>query len=45
MLWTPRFIGSEYAMRLKGNEKYCPKEIESKKFWSTMIIPNPYEKY
>jgi hypothetical protein len=31
-------------MRLKGNEKYCPKEIESKEFWSTMMISNPYKK-
>ncbi len=30
LLWTPRFLGSEYAMRLRGNEEYCPKEIESK---------------
>jgi hypothetical protein len=32
-------------MRLKRNEEYCPKEIESKEFWSTTIIPNPYTKY
>jgi hypothetical protein len=32
-------------MKLRGNEEYCPEEIESKKFWSTMIIPDPYKKY
>jgi hypothetical protein len=32
LLWTPRLLQSEYAMRLRGNEKYCPKEIESKEF-------------
>jgi hypothetical protein len=26
LLWTPR--RSEYAMRVRGNEEYCPKEIE-----------------
>jgi hypothetical protein len=25
-------------MKLRGNEEYFPKEIESKKIWSTMII-------
>jgi hypothetical protein len=44
LLWISRFLGSEYTMRLKGNEKYCPKEIESKEFWSTMMISNPYKK-
>jgi hypothetical protein len=24
LLWTLRFLRSEYAMRLKRNEKYCP---------------------
>jgi len=43
--WIPRFVGFEYVMRLKGNEEYCPKEIESKEFWSTMIILNPYKKH
>jgi hypothetical protein len=32
LLWTSRFLGSKYTMRLKRNEKYYPKEIESKKF-------------
>ncbi len=31
-------------MRLRGNEEYSPKEIESKEFWSIMMIPNPYGK-
>jgi hypothetical protein len=25
-------------MTLRRNEKYCPKEIESKESWSTMVI-------
>ncbi len=32
-------------MRLRGNEEYCPQEIESKELWSTMIILDPYKKY
>jgi hypothetical protein len=44
LLWTHKFLGSEYTMRLKGNEEYCPKEIESKAFWSTMMILDPYKK-
>jgi hypothetical protein len=32
LLWTPRFFGFEYAMRLRGNEEYCLEEIESKEF-------------
>jgi len=32
-------------MKLRANEEYFPKEIESKKIWSTMIIPYPYKKY
>jgi len=44
LLWISRFLGSEYIMRLKGNEKYCPKEIELKKVWSTNMISNPYKK-
>jgi hypothetical protein len=28
--WTPKILGYEYAMRLKGNEEYYPEEIESK---------------
>jgi hypothetical protein len=23
LLWTPRILGFEYAMRLRGNEEYC----------------------
>jgi hypothetical protein len=45
LLWTPRFLRSKFAKRLKGNEEYFPKGIESKKLWSTMIILNPYKKY
>jgi hypothetical protein len=26
LLWTPRFLGSEYVMRLRGNEEYCPEK-------------------
>jgi hypothetical protein len=44
LLWTSRYLGFEYTMRLKGNEKYCPKEIESKEFRSTMMISDPYKK-
>jgi hypothetical protein len=25
-------------MKLKGNEEYCPDEIESKELWSTIMI-------
>jgi len=38
---TMRF---KYAMRLRGNEEYCPKEIESKEFSSIMMILDPYQK-
>jgi hypothetical protein len=31
-------------MRLRGNEKYCLEEIESKELWSTMMILDPYKK-
>jgi hypothetical protein len=31
-------------MKLRGNEEYYPKKIESKGFWSTMMIIDPYEK-
>jgi len=44
LLWTHKFLGSEYTMRMRGNEEYCPKEIESKEFWSTMMILDPYKK-
>jgi hypothetical protein len=40
-MWTPRFLGCKYTMRLIGNEDYCSKEVESKNFWYTMMIPNP----
>jgi hypothetical protein len=39
-----RFFGFEYAMRLKGNEEYYPREIESKEFSSKMMILDPYKK-
>ncbi len=42
--WTSRFVGYEYIMRLRGNEKYCLEEIESKELWSTMMILDPYKK-
>jgi hypothetical protein len=32
LLWTPRFVGFEYAMKLKGDEEDCPKEMKSKEF-------------
>jgi hypothetical protein len=38
LLWTLKFVGFEFAMRLKGNEEYCPKEIEEKINSSTLII-------
>jgi hypothetical protein len=44
LLWTSKFLGSECTMRLKGNEECCQKEIESKEFWSTMMILDPYKK-
>jgi hypothetical protein len=44
LLWTSRFLGFEYTMRLKGDEKYCPEEIESKELWSIMMISDPYKK-
>jgi hypothetical protein len=31
-------------MKLKRNEKCYPEEIESKEFWSTMMILDPYKK-
>jgi hypothetical protein len=37
--WTLRFLGFEYAMRLRGNEEYYPEKIESKEFSSTKMIP------
>jgi hypothetical protein len=43
-LWTFRFLGFEYTMKLKGNEKYCLGEIESKELWSTMMILDSYKK-
>ncbi len=27
LLWTPRFLGSKYAMRLRGNEEYFLEKI------------------
>jgi hypothetical protein len=39
-----KILRSKYVMRLKGNEKYCPKEIKSKELSSTMMIPNPDKK-
>jgi hypothetical protein len=44
LLWTPKFLRSECTMRLRGNEECYPEEIESKKFWSTMMILDPYKK-
>jgi hypothetical protein len=29
-------------MKLRGNEEYCPEEIESKELWSTMMILDPF---
>jgi hypothetical protein len=42
--WTLIFLKYEYAMKLRKNEAHCPKEIESKKLWSIMMISNPYKK-
>jgi hypothetical protein len=44
LLWTTRFLGFKYTMRLRRNEEYCPKEIESKELWSTMMILDSYNK-
>jgi len=44
LLRTFNFLGFECTMRLKGNEECCPEEIESKEFWSTMMILDPYKK-
>jgi len=44
LLWTFRFSGSKYTMKLKGNEKYCLEEIESKELWFTMMILDPFKK-
>jgi hypothetical protein len=41
---TPKFLGFEYTMKLRGNEEYYPKEIESKEFWSIVMILDPYKK-
>ncbi len=38
LLWTPRFLGFEYAMRLRGNEEYCPK----KKLIKRIMVYNDY---
>ncbi len=43
ILWALRFTSSEYVMRTRGNEKYLCHIIESKFFWSTVMISNLYE--
>jgi hypothetical protein len=43
MLWAPRFTSFEYVMRTRGNKEYMFKIIESKEFWSIVMIPNLYE--
>jgi hypothetical protein len=43
MLWAPRFTSSEYVMRTKGVEEYISKMIESKEFWSIVMVPNFYK--
>jgi hypothetical protein len=44
LIWTFRFLYNEYTMRLRGSEKYCPEDIESKELWFTMMISDPYKK-
>ncbi len=40
MFWTPKVLGLEYTIRLKGNEEYHSERIEKRDF----LLPNPYEK-
>ncbi len=39
MLWAPRSMSFEYVMRTRGNEEYIYELIESKEFWSIVMIP------
>jgi hypothetical protein len=32
LLWTPKFLGFEYTMRLRGNEEYFQKKLSQKNF-------------
>jgi hypothetical protein len=38
MLWAPRFTGSEYVMKTRGNEEYTSKIIKSKKIWYIVMM-------
>jgi hypothetical protein len=40
MFWTPRVLGFEYMIKLRGNDEYHPKRMEKSEF----LLPNPYEK-
>jgi hypothetical protein len=39
MLWAPRSMGSEYVMKKRRSEEYISEIIESKEFWSKVMIP------
>jgi hypothetical protein len=39
MLWAPRFTSLKYVTRTRGSEEYISEIIESKEFWSTVMIP------
>ncbi len=39
MLQAPRSTSFEYVMRTKRSEEYIFEIIESKEFWSTIMIP------
>ncbi len=41
MLWAPRSTGFEYVMKTRS-EEYISKIIESKEFWSTVMILELY---
>jgi hypothetical protein len=39
MFWTPKVLGSEYTIRLRGNEEYHYERIEKREF----LLLNPFE--
>jgi hypothetical protein len=32
LLWTPKFLRSEHALRLRGNDEYCLKKLNVKNY-------------
>ncbi len=42
MFWALRSTCFEYVMRIKGNEEYIFEIIESKEFWSIIMILELY---